>query len=119
MEKRRGHIASVKFGWSFERGFKCWRYGVVLKIADGDKEHGWEYAVEFYGHQDPSIRPSLATADYPAHQFEDAMRRMAEEFGGVLDRAGVNDSTQLIGVPVEISLKHGVFKSWRILKEVI
>ncbi len=109
METELGKIKTVHVGIG---GYQDAQLGYSFTL--GGK--GWGVQTIFKGHW------AFKRTEHAKWSEEDRVKALGEtylELGQLLKDAGVNDVSELIGKPVEVTFDGTVLDSWRILTEVL
>jgi hypothetical protein len=108
-EKKLAKISSVRVGFC---GYQDAMIGFEMAfVGKGWGIGGWVRAAWFDG-------PS----EHAKWTVEDRAKTLAEavmEIGQILRDAEVNDVSELVGIPVEVTIENNTFKSFRVLTEVL
>lgn len=111
MEKRLGKIAFIEFGRMPNReGF--YRTGMWIAFGFNGGKEGTALVREGFLHDSGDIREG-------EEEVRNKVYGMVKEVDELLEEAGLRYISELINMPVEVSIEDGEAVSFRILKEVL
>jgi hypothetical protein len=120
LEKRRGKILNVKFGFSTTTRD---RIGVIVVLGDTDAPIVWtsKTCQSRPGHLSAIDAMSTVVDAYALYQqcIDCTAEALMSYIADLLEQAGVLLVDGLIGKPVEMTCDGKILKSWRILTEVL
>lgn len=105
MEKHLGKIAKAEFGTWMDRPFMM---GLQLEFHFGG------YGVNCGGKHLINISGQCSSSEE-----QEAYRKVFQDLNNILTDAKVNNVSELVGKPVEITIENQMYKSFRILTEVL
>jgi hypothetical protein len=113
IEKHLGKIVSVKFGLG---GYQNSMIGLSLSFECKDGVGCGTFIDSFWS---PSQIKHSEHTKWTEEDRDKAMAKMLREVDKIMFQANVEDVTELLNKPVEITLENFSLKSWRILEEVL
>lgn len=113
-DKKIGKITQVRFGTG---GYQDAAFGLSLTFES--KKGAWSVSAFVSGGWMPGVIDPDKSAKWTEQDRRKTMADLCYKMAETLRAAEVNDISELVGKPVEVTFDSNMLKDWRILTEAI